>query len=82
MNMEQRAARHAEMHKQEGLLPHAGAHGEDVEAERLRSMFARLITSCITYATSRSKIWYNMRHRGSCFGITEKEVCRCRVITT
>ena len=45
MNMEQRAARHAEMHKQEGLLPHAGAHGEDVEAERLRSMFARLITS-------------------------------------
>ena len=34
MNMEQRAARHAEMHKQEGLLPHAGAHGEDVEAER------------------------------------------------
>ena len=45
MNMEQRAARHAEMHKQEGLLPHAGAHGEDAEAERLRSMFARLITS-------------------------------------
>ena len=45
MNMAQRAARHAEMHKQEGLLPHAGAHGEDVEAERLRSMFARLITS-------------------------------------
>ena len=41
MNMEQRAARHAEMHKQEGLLPHAGAHGEDVEAERLRSMFAK-----------------------------------------
>lgn len=34
MNMEQRAARHAEMHKQEGLLPHAVAHGEDVEAER------------------------------------------------
>ena len=81
MNMEQRAARHAEMHKQEGLLPHAGAHGEDVEAER--PLFALAPGSvCITYATSRSKIWYNMRHRGSCFGITEKEVCRCRVITT
>ena len=45
MNMEQRAARHAEMHKQEGLLAYAAAYGEDAEAERLRSMFARLITS-------------------------------------
>ena len=42
MNMAQRAARHQKM---EGLLAYAGAHGEDVEAERLRSMFARLITS-------------------------------------
>ena len=45
MNMAQRAARHAEMHKQEGLLPHAGAHGEDVEAERPLFALARLITS-------------------------------------
>ena len=81
MNMEQRAARHAEMHKQEGLLPHAGAHGEDVEAER--PLFALAPGSvCITYATSRSKIWYNMHQRGGCLGITEKEVCGCRVITT
>ncbi len=43
MNMEQRAARHAEMHKQEGLLPHAAAHGEDAEADRLRAELARML---------------------------------------
>ena len=39
MNMAQRAARHQKM---EGLLAYAAAYGEDAEAERLRSMFARL----------------------------------------
>lgn len=42
MNMAQRAARYQKM---EGLLAYAAAYGEDAEAERLRSMFARLITS-------------------------------------
>ena len=79
MNMAQRAARHQKM---EGLLAYAAAYGEDAEAERLRSMFARLITSLHHIRHQSVKIWYNMRHRGSCFGITEKEVCRCRVITT
>ena len=44
MNMAQRAARHQKM---EGLLAYAAAYGEDAEAERLRSMFARLITGAI-----------------------------------
>lgn len=61
MNMEQRAARHAEMHKQEGLLPHAGAHGEDVEAER--PLFAAELPPRRRAHRSRhirAIIWYNI----------------------
>ena len=52
MNMAQRAARHQKM---EGLLAYAAAYGEDAEAERLRSMFARLITGATRYLCSAKR---------------------------
>lgn len=43
MNMEQRERQFAAIHKLEGLLAYAIAHGEKDEEERIRAELARMI---------------------------------------
>ena len=43
MNMEQRARQYDEIHKLEGLLAYAVAHGDKEEAERIRSELVRMV---------------------------------------